>query len=69
MTKTDTLALAVGSYVYCTVDACAGWYRVVDIRGRDGYIKVGGVATWNPPHNFSLTDRFGRTYDDDGGVR
>lgn len=54
MTKTDALALAVGTKVYCTVDAVRGWYTVTAIRPRDGYIKIEGFRTWNPPHNFSL---------------
>ncbi len=53
MTKAEALALALGSQVFCTVHACRGWYVVRAIRPRDGYIKIDGFATWNPPHNFT----------------
>jgi hypothetical protein len=58
MTKTDTLALAVGAQVFCTVHGRdRGWYRVTAIRPRDGYIKIdGGFNYWCPPHNFTLTE-------------
>ena len=55
MTKRDTLTLAIGARVFCTVRAVAGWYAVTAIRPRDGYIKVSGFNTWNPPHNFNTT--------------
>ena len=65
MNSKETRALDVGTLrnptmVYCTVDAVRGWYRVTAIRPRDGYIKVDGFNTWNPPHNFSLTDTQGK---------
>lgn len=56
MTAKETRALKVGDAVYCTVDAVRGWYHVTAIRERDGYIKITGFNTWNPPHNFTLTD-------------
>lgn len=56
MTKQDTLHIAIGTPVYCTVHAVRGWYTVTAVRQRDGYIKVGGVNTWNPPHNFLLAE-------------
>lgn len=62
MTPADTRALALGTWLYCTVHAVEGWYRLTAVRPRDGYIKVDGVRTWNPPHNFSLTDRAGLEY-------
>jgi hypothetical protein len=62
MTKQDTLHLAPGTPVYCTVRAVSGWYTMSAVRPRDGYIKVRGVNTWNPPHNFSLTDGAGRSW-------
>lgn len=55
MTKAETLTLHVGGRVYCTVHGVQGYYTVTAIRPRDGYIKIGGVTTWNPPHNFVLT--------------
>lgn len=62
MTARDTRQLALGTYVYCTVSAVQGWYRVTDIRPRDGYIKISGERVWCPPHNFSLVDRQGKSY-------
>jgi hypothetical protein len=56
MTKTDTLQLAIGAKVYCTVTACRGWYTVTAVRPRDGYIKITGCNSWCPPHNFRLTE-------------
>lgn len=55
MTKQETVNLPLGTKVYCTVSAVQGWYTITAIRPRDGYIKVSGFNTWNPPHNFSLT--------------
>lgn len=60
MTRQDARALAIGSWVYCTVDAVRGWYRVTAVRPRDGYLQIGGFSTWNPPHNFALVDASGR---------
>lgn len=60
LTKSETLKLAAGAYVFCTVHAVRGWYRVTAIRPRDGYIKISGFNTWNPPHNFRLTDDAGK---------
>ena len=48
--------MPAGTKVYCTVPAVRGWYTLLAVRPRDGYIKVAGVTTWNPPHNFSLTE-------------
>jgi hypothetical protein len=57
MTKRDTLALTIGTHIWCTVHAVRGWYRVTAIRSRDGYIKLdSGYNVWCPPHNFRLTD-------------
>lgn len=56
MIKRDTVKLSIGDRVYCTVRAVCGWYTVTAIRPRDGYIKVTGFNTWNPPHNFSLRE-------------
>ncbi|HYV51740.1 MAG TPA: hypothetical protein VE971_00465 [Candidatus Eisenbacteria bacterium] len=56
MTKKETLNLKPGDKVYCTVTTIKGWYTVTDIRIRDGYIKISGYNTWNPPHNFSQTE-------------
>jgi len=56
MTKLQTLALPIGTQVYCTVLAVRGWYQVVAIRPRDGYIKIESFNTWNPPHNFELAE-------------
>ena len=55
MTAGVSRTLALGSLVYCTVPAVAGWYYVTAIRPRDGYLKIAGFNTWNPPYNFSLT--------------
>jgi hypothetical protein len=55
LTKHDTEILPVGTPVFCTVHGCEGWYTLTAVRPRDGYIKVRGVNTWNPPFNFSLT--------------
>lgn len=60
MTAKDTRQLAIGTYVFCTVHAVRGWYRVLAIRSRDGFIKISGFNTWNPPHNFRTTDEEGR---------
>jgi hypothetical protein len=62
LTKADTLN-AVGTMVYCTVDQVRGWYRVTAVRPRDGYIKIEGVSTWNPPHNFAVVDARGRAWE------
>ena len=64
MTKSETLKLPLGTYVYCSVYAVRGWYRVTAIRPRDGYIKISGFNTWNPPHNFGLYDDRGNTWKD-----
>lgn len=63
MTKKDALTLTAGTPVYCTVSGCAGWYGVLAVRPRDGYLKISGFGTWNPPHNFSLTDGNGRGWE------
>ena len=62
MTATDTRKLEIGAHVFCTVDQVRGWYKVLGIRPRDGYIKINGFNTWNPPHNFQMTDESGRAY-------
>ena len=59
LTAKDTRTLAIGTWVYCTVHAVHGWYRLLAVRPRDGYIKIGGFNTWNPPHNFKLVDQAG----------
>lgn len=69
MTAAETRALAIGSHVFCTVHAVSGWYRLTAIRPHDGYIKIDGFSTWNPPHNFALTDERGRAYPDVFGAR
>lgn len=56
MTKQHTLKLAIGTMVYCTVREVQGWYSITAIRPRDGYIKINGFRTWNPPFNFELVD-------------
>jgi len=58
VTKQETLKLKTGDKVFCTVyGAARGWYRVLVVRPRDGYIKIaGGGNAFCPPHNFSLTD-------------
>jgi hypothetical protein len=56
MIAKQTRVLPVGSLVFCTVYAIRGWYTVTAVRERDGYIKVAGFNTWNPPHNFELTE-------------
>lgn len=64
MVAKETRQLAIGTWVYCTVYACSGWYRVLEIRPRDGYIKInGGWNVWCPPYNFRLTDREGRSHE------
>jgi hypothetical protein len=63
MTAKETRQLTVGTYVFCTVFAVRGWYRLLEIRSRDGYIKIAGFNTWNPPHNFRTTDEEGRSYE------
>jgi hypothetical protein len=63
VTAKDTRQLAVETHVFCTVSAVRGWYRVMAVRPRDGYIKIdGGWNVWCPPHNFSMVDQKGRTY-------
>jgi len=57
MTAKETRQLEIGTYVFCTVFAVRGWYRVLAIRPRDGYIKVDGFNTWNPPHNFKTGEQ------------
>lgn len=54
LTKQETVQLTIGSSVYCAVHGCEGWYRLLGVRPRDGYIKISGYNTWNPPHNFTL---------------
>jgi hypothetical protein len=56
MTAKETRLLTPGTKIFCTVYAVRGWYTVVAIRPRDGYIKISGFNTWNPPHNFSLEE-------------
>ena len=53
MTKADIINAGIGAHVFCTVRACSGWYVIRAIRPRDGYIKIDGFNTWNPPHNFT----------------
>ena len=62
MTATETRPLPLGTHVYCTVPAVRGWYTITSIRMADGYIKIEGHRTWNPPHNFALTDAYGREW-------
>lgn len=62
MTKQETRKLEVGAYVWCTVRAMRGWFRVTAIRPRDGYIKIMGFNTWNPPHNFQQFDDHGQAF-------
>lgn len=54
MTKQETLALAIGTKVYCIVHGAEGWSTVLAVRPRDGYIKITGFHAWCPPYNFSL---------------
>jgi hypothetical protein len=63
MTKHETRNLEIRTFVYCNVHGVEGWYRVLGVRPRDGYIKISGYNTWNPPHNFSLTDKNGKTFE------
>jgi len=56
MNKSETLQLAIGARVYCTVTVVRGWYTVLAIRPRDGYIKIDGFNMWCPPHNFAATE-------------
>lgn len=62
MTAKETRQLTIGTYVFCTVFAVSGWYRLLQVRPRDGYIKISGYNMWCPPHNFSLVDRQGRSF-------
>lgn len=69
MNATDTRTLTPGTWVFCTVRlpypsvGCLGWFRVLAVRPRDGYIKLdGGGKAWCPPHNFSLTDLNGKNF-------
>ncbi len=57
LTKADTLKLLVNTAVYCTVFGIQGWYRLLAVRPRDGYIKIAGFNSWNPPHNFKLQEQ------------
>lgn len=56
LTKKETINLPLGTKVYCTVSAVRGWYTLLAVRPRDGYIKITGFNTWNPPYNFSLDE-------------
>lgn len=63
MTKQETRTLPIGTYVWCNVTAIRTWYRVTEVRQRDGYIRIdNGYRSWNPPFNFSLTDNQGRRW-------
>lgn len=56
MTKAETLAVAPGTAVYCTVNgAYKGWHVLTAVRPRDGYLRIAGYGAWCPPHNFRLT--------------
>lgn len=60
MTAKDTRTLAVNTWVFCTVrgprGGYLGWYRVLAVRPRDGYLRIdNGHTYWCPPFNFSLT--------------
>lgn len=54
MNKSETIKLAAGTMVWCNVEGSRGWYRLVAVRPRDGYIKIEGYGPWCPPFNFSL---------------
>ena len=56
MTAAETRRLAPGTLVYCTVRAVRGWYRLVAVRPRDGYIRIEGYRPWCPPHNFTAEE-------------
>lgn len=62
LTAKDTRTLPLGTWVFCTVRAgkaphgYLGWYRVLAVRPRDGYLKLDhGGNYWSPPFNFTLT--------------
>jgi hypothetical protein len=55
VTAAETRKLPIGSTVWCTVRACAGWYTVTAVRQRDGYIQITGGKAFCPPHNFART--------------
>lgn len=55
MNATQTRKLQPGTRVYCTVRQCAGWCTLVEVRQRDGYIRIQGYKPFCPPHNFTLT--------------
>lgn len=63
MTKQDTLATPVNTWVFCTVHGAEGWSRMLAVRPRDGYIKISGFNHWCPPYNFALVDRQNKTID------
>lgn len=52
MMKQEALGLPVGTKLYCTVHGAEGWYTLLAIRPRDGYLKLSGEKMWCPPHNF-----------------
>lgn len=54
MTSSETRKLTVGSKVWCIVTGCSGWYSIIEIRQRDGYIRVRGFKPFCPPHNFTI---------------
>lgn len=55
MTKAESLKLTAGTKVICTVTAlCNVRYIVLEVRPRDGYLKLSGERMWCPPHNFKL---------------
>jgi hypothetical protein len=58
MTAKETRALKPGTPVFCTVRGvdAHGWWRLVAVRPRDGYIKLAGQNCWCPPGNFQLTE-------------
>lgn len=57
MTPLEARRLPVGQEVFCTVYGdYYGWSRVLEVRARDGYLRIEGFSAWCPPHNFMLTD-------------
>jgi hypothetical protein len=61
MTKQEALGLAVDAVVFCTVRQVAGWHTVLEVRRRDGYMRVSrgwkgtpSAKAWCPPYNFTV---------------
>lgn len=42
----------VGDRVRCNVFGAQADHTVLDVRPRDGYIKINGSRSWCPPYNF-----------------